>query len=189
MKEKCKLFLKLFLTCMYISAFTFGGGFVIVNFMRRKFVEELHWIDEQEMLDITALAQSAPGAIAVNAAILVGFKVQGIAGVFAAVIGTVLPPFLILTVISFFYRAFAENPYVAVTLQGMQAGVAAVILDVACSLGSTVLREKQWLNFVLMGGGFAATFFLKWNVVYILLGALAVGVCRELYRLKGRCAK
>ena len=71
---------KLFFTTLYISAFTFGGGFVIVTFMKRKFVDELGWIDEQEMLDMTALAQASPGAIAVNAAILVGWKVEGLLG-------------------------------------------------------------------------------------------------------------
>ena len=80
-----KRLLTLFFSMLYISAFTFGGGFVIVTFMKRKFVDELHWIDEQEMLDMTALAQSSPGAIAVNAAILVGWKVGGFAGMAAAV--------------------------------------------------------------------------------------------------------
>lgn len=77
-KYKTQTLLKLFLSMLYISAFTFGGGFVIVTFMKRKFVDELHWISEQEMLDMTALAQSSPGAIAVNAAILVGWKVSGL---------------------------------------------------------------------------------------------------------------
>ena len=71
---KWKTLLKLLWSTLYISAFTFGGGFVIVTFMKRKFVDELHWIDEQEMLDLAALAQSSPGAIAVNAAILVGWQ-------------------------------------------------------------------------------------------------------------------
>lgn len=82
----------LFFTTFYISSFTFGGGFVIVTFMKRKFVDELHWIDEKEMLDFTALAQSCPGAIAVNAAILVGCKVCGLVGMAVAVLGTILPP-------------------------------------------------------------------------------------------------
>ena len=71
LREKRKTLLKLFLTTLYISAFTFGGGFVIVTFMKRKFVDELHWIDDQEMLDLAALAQSSPGAIAVNASLMV----------------------------------------------------------------------------------------------------------------------
>ena len=91
---------KLFLSTLYISSFTFGGGFVIVTFMKKKFVDELHWIDEQEMLDMTALAQSSPGAIAVNAAILVGWQVEGLIGMIVAVLGTIIPPMVILSVIS-----------------------------------------------------------------------------------------
>ena len=115
----------LFASMLSISACTFGGGFVIVTFMRRRFVEELHWLEEDEMLDLIALAQSSPGAIAVNAAILVGWRIGGFAGMLAAVLGTLLPPMLILGVISYFYAAFAANRYVALTLRGMQAGVAA----------------------------------------------------------------
>ena len=98
---------KLFFSMLYISAFTFGGGFVIITFMKRKFVDELGWIDEQEMLDLTALAQSSPGAIAVNAAILVGWRVGGFPGMVTAVVGTVLPPITILSVIIIFL--FQEN--------------------------------------------------------------------------------
>ena len=89
MKNKPHKLWVLFLTTLYISAFTFGGGFVIVTFMKHKFVDELHWIDEQEMLDFTALAQSCPGAIAVNAAILVGWNVYGFAGMIVATLGTI----------------------------------------------------------------------------------------------------
>lgn len=94
---------------MYLSAFTFGGGYVIVTLMKKKFVDEYHWIDEQEMLDLVAIAQSSPGAIAVNGAIVVGYKLAGIAGVLTTVIATVLPPFTILTLISFCYAAFRSN--------------------------------------------------------------------------------
>ena len=109
----------LFTSMLTISAFTFGGGFVIVTLMKRRLVDELHWITEQEMLDMTALAQSSPGAIAVNAAILVGWRVAGIAGMLIAVLGTILPPMVILTVISLGYQAFAGSRYVALVLRGM----------------------------------------------------------------------
>ena len=132
---------KLFLSTLYISSFTFGGGFVIVTFMKKKFVDELHWIDEQEMLDMTALAQSSPGAIAVNAAILVGWQVEGLIGMIVAVLGTIIPPMVILSVISVFYNAFATNRYIALLLKGMQAGVAAVILDVVFDLGGKVFCD------------------------------------------------
>ena len=168
--------LKLFLSMLYISAFTFGGGFVIITFMKRKFVDELGWIDEQEMLDLTALAQSSPGAIAVNAAILVGWRVGGFLGMVTAVIGTVLPPITILSVISLFYAAFAANPYVALVLKGMQAGVAAVILDVVWGLGATVVKTKSAVHMVVMAVAFIATFVYGVNVIYIILAAGLLGV-------------
>lgn len=174
----------LFLSTLYISAFTFGGGFVIVTFMKRKFVDELHWIDEQEMLDMTALAQSAPGAIAVNAAILVGWNVLGFPGMLIAVLGTIIPPMVVLSVISFFYAAFATNPYVALVLKGMQAGVAAVILDVVCDLGSNVLKTRSVLYIGLMVVAFIASFVFDVNVIIIILAAAAFGVIRALIQFR-----
>ena len=172
----------LFFSTLYISAFTFGGGYVIVTFMKRKFVDELHWIDEQDMLDMTALAQSSPGAIAVNAAILVGWRVEGLPGMAVAVLGSILPPMVILTVISFIYQAFATNPYVALVLKGMQAGVAAVILDVVCDLGGDVLKTRSVLFIGLMVAAFVASSLLQINVILIILAATAFGVLRAVYQ-------
>lgn len=169
---------------LYISAFTFGGGFVIVTFMKRKFVDEFHWINEQEMLDLTALAQSSPGAIAVNAAILVEWRVAGGAGMAMAVLGTIIPPMAILSVISLFYQAFATNLYVALVLKGMQAGVAAVIFDVVCSLGANVLKERSLMQDLVMAAAFAAGFVFDVNVVVIILAAALVGVARAFWRQK-----
>ena len=185
LRPTAKTLWQLFLSTLYISAFTFGGGFVIVTFMKKKFVDELHWIDEDEMLDLTAIAQSSPGSIAINAAILVGWRVGGALGIAIAVLGTLLPPMLILSIISFFYAAFASNQYVALTLRGMQAGVAAVILDVVCGLGSKVVKEHSVLSIALMLCAFSATFFFKINVVFILLAAALVGAVKLLViRLK-----
>lgn len=182
---KLRTVLKLFLSNFYISTFTFGGGFVIITFMKQKFVDQLHWIDEKEMLDLTALAQSAPGAIAVNAAILVGWHVAGFVGMLFAVLGTILPPMIILSTISFFYTAFASNTYVAFVLDGMQAGVAAVILDVVCSLGENVIKEKSLLSLIIMAAAFTATYFFKINVIYIILTAAIIGVAK-VFLLRGR---
>jgi len=171
---------KLFLSTLYISSFTFGGGFVIVTFMKKKFVDELHWIDEQEMLDMTALAQSSPGAIAVNAAILVGWQVEELLGMLIAVLGTIIPPMLILSIISLFYNAFATNIYVALVLKGMQAGVAAVILDVVCDLGDKVVKSHSPLYIGLMVAAFAANFVFNVNVILIILAAAVLGIVRVL---------
>lgn len=184
--SKGKLLLLLFLNTLYISAFTFGGGFVIVTFMKRTFVDKYHWIEEEEMLDLIALAQSSPGAIAVNAAILVGWKVCGFVGMIVAVIGTIVPPMIILSIISFFYAAFISNPYVALVLKGMQAGVAAVILDVVCELGLKVAKEKSILSYIIAIVAFVASFVFGMNVIYIILGAALIGVIKAvIVSLKG----
>lgn len=88
--EKDRRLGKLFLSTLYLSAFTFGGGYVIVSLMKKKFVDEYGWIDEKEMLDYVSIAQSAPGPIAVNGAIVVGYKIAGVLGLFVAVLGTVI---------------------------------------------------------------------------------------------------
>lgn len=176
---------KLLVSTLYISSFTFGGGFVIVTFMKRKFLDELHWLTEQEMLDITALAQASPGSIAVNAAILVGWKMDGLLGMMVAVFGTILPPMVILSIISFFYNIFITNPYVDVTLKGLQAGVAAVILDVVCGLGGNVLSTHSPVYLLLMVAAFAASFLFDVNVILIILAAAAFGIVRLFVTQRG----
>lgn len=176
--KKGKLLWQLFASMFYLSAFTFGGGYVIITLMKNKFVDKYHWLEETEMLDLTALAQSAPGAIAVNAAILVGWRLAGFLGMVTAVVATVLPPLLVLSVISLFYAAFAANPYVNLVLAGMQAGVAAVIFDVVASLARDIFKTGDWLYILLMVLAFAASFYI--NVVYIILFAAAVGIVQGL---------
>ncbi|HPL82116.1 MAG TPA: chromate transporter [Anaerolineaceae bacterium] len=166
----------LFINMLYISTFTFGGGFVIVNFMRKAFVEKLGWIDEDEMLDLIAIAQSSPGAIAVNASILVGQRVAGFPGMAVSVLGTILPPMIILTVISFFYEAFATNKYVNLMLKGMQAGVAALILDVVFDLTINLSKRQRPIHVLMLATAFIATFLFKVNVVFIILAAALIGV-------------
>ncbi len=152
-----------------------------MTFMKKKFVDEYKWIDEDEMLDYTALAQSSPGAIAVNAAILVGRKVAGFAGMAAAVIGTVIPPMVILSIVSFFYNEFASNIYVAQLLKGMQAGVAAVITDVVISMGAKIIKSKSVFHIIIMAAAFCAVFFFKINVIYIILAAAICGTVSALF--------
>ena len=127
LKSKKTVLWKLFLSTFYLSTFTFGGGYVIVSLMKKKFVDEYHWIDENEMLDLVAIAQSAPGAVAVNGAIAVGYKLAGLTGVVTAVFGTLLPQFVIIAAISVCYQIFCKNFIVSQMLLGMQAGVGAVI--------------------------------------------------------------
>lgn len=172
---------KLFTSTFFLSAFTFGGGYVIVPLMRKKFVEQLKWIDEEEMMDMVAISQSAPGAMAVNTSIMTGYRLAGLKGVLVSVTGTVLPPLLILSVISYFYIAFRDNAVVGAVMKGMQAGVAAVIVDVVINMGQNVVKEKDVLSDVLMIAVFLITYLLEVNVAVMIGFAALVGIIRFYY--------
>jgi len=177
---------KLFLSTFQLSACTFGGGFVIIPLMRKKFVEDLHWIDEQEMMDLTAIAQSSPGAIAVNASILVGYHVAGIPGALLTVLGTVLPPLIIISIISLFYTAFRDNPIVNMAMTGMLAGVAAVICDVVITMGKGIVKQKRVLPVLVLLASFAAVRYLGVNIILIILACGVIGAADTFYRERKR---
>ena len=167
---------KLFFSTLYLSALTFGGGYVIVTLMKKQFVDELHWINEEEMLDLVAIAQSSPGAIAVNGAIVVGYKLAGIAGVLTAVLGTVIPPFLIIAAVSVCYQAFRSNQLVAWMLEGMQSGVGAVISSVTFEMASGIVKERNTISLLIMAAAFAASVIWQINTVYIILACGLLGI-------------
>jgi len=182
-----KLLRQLFTTMFSLSACTFGGGFVIVSLMKKKVVEERHWLEEDEMLDITAIAQSSPGPIPVNASVILGYRLQGIAGSLVAVGGTILPPMILLSLIAVFYDWFRQNAVVNTALTVMRAGVAAVICDVVINLAKNVLGTKKPLFIALMAVTFILGYFLNVSAMYIILGCLATGIlCVVLDREKKR---
>ena len=189
MPNKLKMYWKLFSSTFMISVFTFGGGFVIIPLLRKKFVEELGWLEEDEMMDMAAIAQSSPGPIAVNASILIGHRVAGIPGALCTILGTVLPPLVIISVISLFYQLIRDNPVVAALLQGMRAAVAAVIVDVTLTLGKNVWKNQRWFGLALMVAAFIAGRFLSVNAAFVVLGAALVGGLRASLALHGKGAK
>ena len=186
LNKKAEKYRTLFLSTLQLSACTFGGGFVIIPLMRRKFVEQLHWIDEQEMLDLTAIAQSSPGTIAVNASILVGYRVAGIPGACLTVLGSILPPLVIISIISLFYAAFRDNPIVNMAMNGMLAGVAAVILDVVYTMGRSIFKLQRVLPVLVMLLSFVAVRFLKVNILLIILVCGLIGAADTLRQQKRR---
>lgn len=165
---------KLFISTFYLSAFTFGGGYVIITLMKQKFVDEYHWIEEDEILDLVAIAQSAPGPIAINGAISIGYKIKGFIGSFIAILGTTLPPLILLSIISFFYQAFISNVYIKVILQGMQAGVGALICSVVIDM--ILNMEKSKLNFIIMILVFVLNYLFDVNIIYLIIGCIALGI-------------
>ena len=172
-KENHKLWI-LFKSMFVLSACTFGGGFVIVSLMKKKYVEELEWLEEDEMLDVTAITQSAP--LPVNASVIIGYRLSGIVGSLIAVAGTILPPMIIISIISLFYEQFRTNPYIATALQVMRAGVAAVIFDVVINLAGNVLKTKRILYIVMMIVAFVATYLLDVSAMIVILCCLGIGL-------------
>lgn len=184
--NKRKKIIKLFLSTFKLSACTFGGGFVIIPLLRQKFVDELKWIDEQEMMDLTAIAQSSPGAIAVNASIVVGYHVAGVPGALISILGTVLPPLVIISVISFFYQAFRDNAIVNMTMAGMLCGVAAVIFDVVINMAKTIFKQHRILPILVMAGSFIAVRIFSVNIMFIILACGIIGAADVWYQEKRR---
>ncbi len=185
-KADKRTYWKLFSSVFKLSACTFGGGFVIVPLMRKRFVEELGWIEEQEMLDMTAIAQSSPGAIAVNAAIQVGYHVAGVPGALLTVLGSVTPPLIIISVISLFYQAFRDNAVVSAVMAGMLCGVAAVILDVVLHMLGGLWKQKRVLPFAVLVGAFVASRVFSVNILVIILVCALIGAADTLWREKKR---
>ena len=184
-KIDLKLLWKLFLSTLYLSAFTFGGGYVIVTLMKSKFVDEYKWITEKEMLNITAIAQSAPGAIAVNAAIVVGFRLAGFIGVLVAVLGTIIPPFIIISLISLFYEVFRQNQMITLLLAGMEAGVAAVVVAVSVEMALGVVKDKDTILTIMMVVAFIANAVFNVSVIIIILISVLIGIALHFLFQKG----
>jgi len=184
MRRDAKLYRELFFSTLKLSAFTFGGGYVIVPLMRKRFVEELRWIDEGEMLDLISVSQSSPGPIAVNASLMIGYRMGGVPGALLTAFGTVLPPLAIISVLSFFYRQFRDNFFVNAAMKGMQAGVAVVICNVVWDMGRAVLKGGRALPALLMAGVFAAVHFWKVSVFWVLLACGGAGLAAGLWNAR-----
>ena len=179
-KGKGDVLRKLFFSCLYLSTFTFGGGYVIVTLMKKKFVDDYHWIDENEMLDLVAIAQSSPGPIAVNGAIVVGYKLAGILGAMTAILGTIIPPFLIISAISVFYNLIKDNFIVSQMLQGMQSGVGAVIASVTYEMGAGIVHGRNKTSILIMVCAFAASCIFRVNVIFVVIACGLLGVARTI---------
>lgn len=189
MKKK-ELYTTLFRSTFFLSMFTFGGGYVIVPLMEKKFVNELEWIDEDEMLNLIAVGQSAPGPIAVNTSLLVGYRMAGVPGALITVLGTILPPLVIMTVLAYIYMAVRDNLIVNNVLLGMQAGVAAIIVNVVYNMGKRIVLQKKVIPVLVMIAALIAGIIFQVNILWLLLisaliGALTISIDLMRQKYKG----
>ncbi len=163
---------------LFISTFTFGGGYVVVPMIRRYFVEQKKYFTEEDLAGMAAVAQSTPGAIAINLSALSGYRVAGTPGAVLSCTAAVIPPLVILGLVSAFYTAFMSNVVVSAILKGMQAGVAALIVDLIIDMCAMILKERSLFLSALIPAAFLANFVLGINVALILLTCCALCAMR-----------
>ncbi len=169
-----KTLLNLFLHCLYLSAFTFGGGSTIIALLQQRFVDKLKWIGRSEMLEMVTMAQSAPGATSVNTAVLMGYRIFGLKGALVCALGAALPPLVVIVVITAFYDRLRESPAAADALRGVRACAAALVASVSLSLLISLLKKRDFFLIAVFALALAAVLFLRVKVVYLLAAGLVV---------------
>ena len=160
---------ELFKSTFLISAFTVGGGFVIIPLLKAKYVDEYGWMDDKETLDLVAIAQSMPGVVAVNASIILGYRMAGIRGTLTALLATTLPPLITLSAICYCYDLFASNPYIKLLLKGMQCGATALIVNVGIDLLKKQCKKRLLLPIAIVIATFICNLFLDVNIMLLVL--------------------
>ena len=177
--NKSKKLFTLFITAFSISM-TANSGYAILSVMKNVFVEKHKWFSEEEMADYIALAQSAPGPIAVNLSMILGYQALGITGALITVLGCILPPLIIMSIVTYFYEMIVDNAYVRLFMQGMQAGVLAMILDVLLSLFENINKRKDILSYIMIILSFLYIRFTKYSVLYLVLFCIFVAISKSL---------
>lgn len=185
--KKFKSLLNLFWTFFKIGLFTFGGGYAMVAVIEREIVEKRKYIGQEEFLDLIAIAESTPGPIAVNSATYIGYKLSGVLGSFFATLGVVLPSFLIIFIISFFYEKFLALEYVSYAFKGIQACVAFLII----SAGIKMLKglKKNLFNVIMFISTLVLMLVIKIfdlpiSSIYLILVGGLIGVIVWLFARK-----
>lgn len=166
-----------------VGAFTIGGGYAMVPIIQKE-VTKRGWITEEEFPDILALAQSAPGLLAVNISIFAGYRIKGIKGAITATVGSCLPPFLMILAIAMFFTGYQDNPYAIRIFKGIRPAVVALIAVPMINMARK--SNHTWWSWALTMAAMCLVAFLKVSPVYILLVTIIAGIAINLYIEKKR---
>lgn len=142
-----RLLFELFWTYLKIGTFTLGGGYAMLPLIQREVVDNKHWIEEEEFMNMIALAQAAPGLIAVNSAIFIGWRIDGWRGIIATVLGAVLPSFVIILVIAMVFQDFKDAPAVEAVFRGIRPAVVALIAAPLCKMAKSA--KISWATAII----------------------------------------
>ncbi len=185
MEKKETLFgkcLTLFWTFFKIGLFTFGGGYAMIPLISREVVENKHWIEDQDILDVFAISESTPGPIAINSATFIGYKIAGVAGSASATFGVVLPSYLIITLISLVLRNFQDILIVKYAFFGIRAGVLALVIRAFYTMWKKA--PHSLFAYGVMLAAFLAVAFFKINAIYVIIACGLFGLIYSLIALK-----
>lgn len=172
--KKSKDILNLFISFVKIGAFTFGGGYAMIPLIQKEAVDTHKWVSNDDILDILAIAESTPGVLAVNSATFIGYKVAGFWGSLIATLGVVLPSFIIIMIVSFFYDAFRSNEYVNYAFYGIRAGVSVLLLNTVMKLAKTL--DRSMFSALLVIVSFFLSTLFNINAIYIIIFSAVVGI-------------
>ncbi len=179
-----KTILKIFLVSFRIGLFTFGGGGSMVLMMQHEFVDKQKWIDSEIMVDVLAVARSLPGSVAVNTSILAGYRIGGTRGGLAAGIGSVLPSFLGISVVTLFYTSLMQNEYFVGAIRGIRGAVVALLVATVFRLRRQSIQDL-W-GVLLFCLALCVIIFLKSvNVIFVILGGFFLGIVLYYWRKSG----
>ena len=184
MKEKHILY-RLFLTFMKIGLFTFGGGYAMISIIENICVEKNKWITNDEMMNVTIIAESTPGPIAINCATFVGYRQAGLIGAAAATLGVTIPSFVIIFAISLFLDNFLGIAVIAHAFNGIKIGVGVLIVEAAAKMMKNM--KRQWLPSVIMAASFTAMLLINlfsWSFSSISLMLIAAVVSLSIFILE-----
>ena len=165
--------LDIFWSFLKSGAFTFGGGYAMIPLIQHEVIHRRRWIEERDFLDLLTLAQTAPGPIALNTAVFVGYKRRGYLGALSAIMGVILPSFLVILVVAIFFASIRDNAYVDAAFKGMRPAVVALI--VAPIIGLTK-GMRWWLVAVALVVALVVWYFGVSPVWFLIAGAV-VGAC------------
>ena len=184
------LLLNLFLTFAKVGLFTFGGGYAMISLIENTCVENKAWITHDEMMDVTVIAESTPGPIAINCATYVGYKQKGLAGAIVATLGMVLPSFIIIFLISMFLDNFLDITWIAHAFKGIKIAVGILILDAALKMIRKM--HKRLFPRIIMVCSAIAMFLIDFFALHfssITLMLIAAAVSLSFFAIKGNTAK
>ncbi len=171
---------RLFLRSLVLSATTVGGGYVILSALRRRYTVREKTIADEDMTDIAAVSQTAPGAVAINASLLVGYRLCGVPGALVSALGTLIPPVAVMSALVLLHSAVDGIPLLGGIMTGMRAGAAAVILDTALDMTSSVLGDKSALRTAAFAVSLVLCLFTKAGTPIVLLVSALLGCCGAL---------